>query len=43
MAKPIKIENNNPTIDSIDKNERIEENILGNTSSNEIGCFFRGI
>ena len=38
MGKPIKIENNNPTIDSIDKNERIEENILGNTTSGTKPC-----
>ena len=38
MAKPIKIENNNPTIDSIDKNERIEESILGNTTSGTKSC-----
>ena len=38
MTLPIKIENNNPTIDPIDKNERIEENILGITTSGTKSC-----
>ena len=38
MTLPIKIENKYPTIDPIDKNERIEENILGNTTSGAKSC-----